>query len=135
MSFLTRITPRTARVAAMNPVPIFATRAARPISSTTRRDNGPIKETLKKVDQTVSGAAAKGIEKGEQARDKIKDAVGKTMGEAEADAGKFKGEASEVAGKAKGAAEEAFGQAKGKAKETAGDVKGKAKEAAGEVKS
>lgn len=41
--------------------------AIRPISSTARLQKGPIeaaKDTLKKADRTVSGAAVKGIDKG-----------------------------------------------------------------------
>ncbi|GES58519.1 LEA domain protein [Aspergillus terreus] len=141
MSFLTRFTPLTARVAstpAIRTTPALGLGAARSISSTGRRQSGPVdatKETLKKADRVVSDAAVKGIEKGEQAAGKIKDTVGKTTGEAEAQASELKGEAAEMAGKGKGKAEEALGQGKGKAEEALGEAKGKAKETASHLKS
>ena len=70
MSFLTRFTPLTARVAstpAIRTTPALGVGAARSISSTARRQSGPVdatKETLKKADRVVSDAAVKGIEKG-----------------------------------------------------------------------
>ncbi|THC99927.1 hypothetical protein EYZ11_000625 [Aspergillus tanneri] len=90
----------------------------RSISSTARRQKGPVnvaKDTLKKADKVVSGAAVKGIEKGEQARDKIKDVASAVSGKTEAE----KTEAE----KTKGKEEEALGEAKRKAKDAASHLK------------
>ncbi|KAL4897106.1 hypothetical protein BDV59DRAFT_84805 [Aspergillus ambiguus] len=141
MASLARFTPLTTRLASLNPAvrttPALAVGGLRSISSTSPRGTGPVdatKQTLKKADRVVSDAAVKGIEKGEHAADKIKDTVGKTTGQTEAQASKVKGEAEELAGKGKGKAEEAFGKGKGKAEEALGEAKGKAKEAASNLK-
>jgi len=73
-----------------------------------------VKEPVKKVDRVVSDAAVAGIEAGEKATAKVKEAAGMSQGEAQ-------GKASEVAGEAKGKAHEVAGKAKG----TAEEVKGK----------
>ncbi|KAJ6105750.1 hypothetical protein N7512_009267 [Penicillium capsulatum] len=106
--------------------------ATRCISSTARVDRSPVeatKDTLKKADRTVSDAAVKGINKGEQAKDKIKEAVGSTTHEAKDKAQHLKGEAAGYASEGKGKAAEAAGEAKGKTKEAMGEAAGKAKEA------
>lgn len=116
--------------------------AVRSISSTASLSKGPVeavKDTLKKADQAVSGAAVKGIDKGgmfsspltqplkypltgiadpEQAREKAKEAMHMSSGEAKS-----------KMGEAEAKAEKAAGQVKGKAHEAAGEMKGKAKEA------
>ncbi|KAL8826421.1 MAG: hypothetical protein Q9191_003809 [Dirinaria sp. TL-2023a] len=79
------------------------------------------KESVKKADRTVSDAAVKGIEKGEQASQKAKSTIGLKTGET-------KGTAAEVTGEAKGKAQELAGEAKGKASEVAGEAKGKTEE-------
>lgn len=123
--------------------------AVRSISSTASLSKGPVeavKDTLKKADQAVSGAAVKGIDKGgmfsspltrplkypltriadpEQAREKAKEAMHMSSGEAKSKMG----DAAQYAGQAEAKAEKAAGQAKGKAHEAAGEMKGKAKEA------
>ncbi|KAI4111451.1 MAG: hypothetical protein LQ339_000650 [Xanthoria mediterranea] len=83
-------------------------------------------DTVKSVDRTISDAAVKGIEKGEQAAAKAKTAAG--MG-----ASKAEGDASQMAGEAKGKASEMAGEAKGKAQETMGAAKGKAEEVKGKM--
>ncbi|KAF7596451.1 hypothetical protein BBP40_001758 [Aspergillus hancockii] len=120
----------------LNPVirstvtPSFAVGGARAISATAGKQKGPVeatKDTLKKADEVLSGAAVKGIEKGEQAADAIRGTTEKSSGE-------LKGDASELAGQGKGRVEEALGSAKGKTEETLGSAKGKAKETLGEAK-
>ncbi|KAH7393916.1 hypothetical protein DE146DRAFT_633854 [Phaeosphaeria sp. MPI-PUGE-AT-0046c] len=93
-------------------------RQARLFSTTPVARKSPvetIKDAAKAVDRTISGAAVKGIEKGEQAADAVKQAVPETTGEA-------KGQANEMAGKAKGKANELAGEAKGKAAELQGEA-------------
>ncbi|KAJ4300668.1 hypothetical protein N0V90_002755 [Kalmusia sp. IMI 367209] len=77
-----------------------------------------VKDAAKAVDKTISGAAVKGIEKGEKAAEAIKHAVPESTGQA-------KGQAHEVAGQAKGKASELSGEAKGKAQELKGEAKAK----------
>ncbi|KAL5121159.1 hypothetical protein ACEQ8H_001011 [Pleosporales sp. CAS-2024a] len=74
-----------------------------------------IKDAAKAVDKTISGAAVRGIEKGEQAAETVKQAMPESSGEA-------KGQAHEIAGQAKGKANEVAGQAKGKAAELQGEA-------------
>lgn len=100
----------------------------RSVSSTARNDKGPVdatKDTLKKADRVVSDAAVKGIDKGEHAKDKIKEAVGSTTHEAKTKTEHMRGEAAEYKGKAEAAA----GEVKGKTSEAMSDVAGRAKEA------
>ncbi|KAL3493658.1 hypothetical protein BJX62DRAFT_71357 [Aspergillus germanicus] len=129
MSFLTRFAT-TARIAAplstARATPSVAVAGQRFVSSTAKREKGPVdatKSTLKKADRVVSDAAVKGIETGEAAASKVKQAVGSSSGEAEQKAGELRGEAAELAGKGKGKAQEVAGEAKGKAKEFANEVK------------
>ncbi|KAJ5584450.1 uncharacterized protein N7459_004250 [Penicillium hispanicum] len=106
--------------------------AIRSISSTAKYQKGPVettKDTIKKADRVVSDAAVKGIDKGEQTRDKIKGAMGTATQETKTKAGEVKGQAAENVGYGKGKAEQAAGEAKGKAEEVMGEAKGKAKEA------
>ncbi|KAJ9368933.1 hypothetical protein DTO282E5_6391 [Paecilomyces variotii] len=113
MSFITRVTPLSARLSANTTAPVLSVARSRFLSSTASYQKGPVettKETLKKVDRTISDAAVKGIEKGEQVTEKAKDTVG-------VKGSKAKGEAAELTGEAKGKAEELAGEAKGKAKE------------------
>ncbi|KAF1839735.1 hypothetical protein BDW02DRAFT_563785 [Decorospora gaudefroyi] len=96
-------------------------RQARLFSTTPVARKSPvetIKDAAKAVDRTISGAAVKGIEKGEEVAGAVKEAVPETKGEA-------KGQASEMAGKAKGTANEVAGEAKGKAQELKGEAKSK----------
>ncbi|KAF3049217.1 hypothetical protein E8E11_005660 [Didymella keratinophila] len=93
-------------------------RQARLFSTTPVARKSPvetIKDAAKAVDRTISGAAVKGIEKGEQAAEAIKEATPNSTSEA------------------KGQANEALGQAKGKASELQGEASKKAKEAEGEI--
>ncbi|KAJ4405104.1 hypothetical protein N0V91_005466 [Didymella pomorum] len=93
-------------------------RQARLFSTTPVARKSPvetIKDAAKAVDRTISGAAVKGIEKGEQAAEAIKEATPNSTSEA------------------KGQANEALGQAKGKAAELQGEASKKAKEAEGEI--
>ncbi|KAF2849260.1 hypothetical protein T440DRAFT_469365 [Plenodomus tracheiphilus IPT5] len=88
-------------------------RQARLFSTTPIARKSPvetIKDAAKAVDRTISGAAVKGIEKGEEVAGAVKEAIPETTGEA-------KGQANEVAGAAKGKAAELKGEAKGKASE------------------
>ncbi|CAI7602044.1 hypothetical protein PCG10_005167 [Penicillium crustosum] len=111
--------------------------AIRSISATAPCNKGPVdatKETLKKADRTVSDVAVKGINTGEKAANKIKDAVGSGAKQAREKGEEVKGEASEYAGKAKGEAAQYAGKVKGEAAEYAGKGKGKAEEVLGEAK-
>jgi len=70
MSFLTRFTT-TARtvpsLSAARVTPSFTVAGQRFVSSTAKRESGPVdatKNTLKKADRVVSDAAVKGIETG-----------------------------------------------------------------------
>ncbi|KAJ5103672.1 hypothetical protein N7532_004201 [Penicillium argentinense] len=123
-------------------IPVFKSRVTssvaastigiRSISSTASYQKGPIdatKDTLKKADRVVSDAAVGGINKGEQAKEKIKNAMGATSQDAQAKAQELKGDAAQYAGEGKGKAEHAAGKAKGKAEEAMGEAAGKAKEA------
>ncbi|KAL8949635.1 MAG: hypothetical protein Q9183_007587 [Haloplaca sp. 2 TL-2023] len=111
------------------------------------------KDTVKSVDQTISNAAVKGIEKGGQALGVFVCAFADEFETAERaaanakssiglGASKAEGQASEMAGEAKGKAHEMSGAAQGKAQEMtggdasqmAGEAKGKASELAGEAK-
>lgn len=70
MSFLARVNTvhATARIS-----PALSVTAARSMSSTARLNRGPVgvaRDTLRKADRTVSGAAVKGIEKGGMSKDK-----------------------------------------------------------------
>ncbi|KAL2814930.1 hypothetical protein BJX63DRAFT_431035 [Aspergillus granulosus] len=129
MSFLTRLatTARTVTpLSTARATSSVAVAGQRFVSSTAKRESGPVdatKSTLKKADRLVSDAAVKGIETGEAAANKVKQAVGSSSREAEKKAGELKGDAAELAGKSKGKAQEVAGEAKGKAKEYASEVK------------
>ncbi|KAL1587288.1 hypothetical protein WHR41_04433 [Cladosporium halotolerans] len=84
------------------------------------------KESGKQADQTLSGAAVKGLDKAQELAQKAKEAAG--FGSAEA-----QGKASEVAGQASGKAEELKGQAKGTASQVEGKAKGAYEEAKGKM--
>ncbi|KAJ5683791.1 uncharacterized protein N7477_000136 [Penicillium maclennaniae] len=110
--------------------------AFRSISSTPNYQKSPVdaaKDTLKKADEVVSNAAVKGINKGENAAHKIKEAVGSTSEAAKSQADSMKGEAQKQAGKAQGEAEHLAGKMQGKGEETLGEMKGKAEEAKGKA--
>ncbi|GAD95257.1 LEA domain protein [Paecilomyces variotii No. 5] len=129
MSFITRVAPLSARVSANTTAPVLSVARSRFLSSTASNQKGPVettKETLKKVDRTISDAAVKGLEKGEKVSSKAKETVGVS-------GSKAKGEAAELTGEAKGKAQELTGEAKGKAEELAGEAKGKAKEASSKL--
>ncbi|EKG10692.1 hypothetical protein MPH_12176 [Macrophomina phaseolina MS6] len=81
-----------------------------------------VKDTAKKVDRTVSDELVKGIEKSEQAADKVKSATGVGAQKAEGTAAEAKGKAHELAGEAKGKAHEVAGKAQGKAEEVKGKM-------------
>ncbi|KAI4627468.1 uncharacterized protein J4E88_001505 [Alternaria novae-zelandiae] len=96
-------------------------RQARLFSTTPVARKSPveaIKDAAKAVDRTISGAAVKGIEKGEEVAGAVKEATPDTTGEA-------KGQAKEMAGEAKGKAQELKGEAKGKTQELKGEAKSK----------
>ncbi|KAH1486806.1 hypothetical protein LV164_007699 [Aspergillus fumigatus] len=136
MSSLARFAPLTARIPAVRTTTrAFTAAGSRFISSTPKNEKGPVeatKETLKKADRAISDNLVKGIDKGEQAKDKVKQTVGSSTEEAKYKAEglkeEMKGEASEKAGETKGKAKETLGEVKGKAKEVFGEAKGKAKE-------
>ncbi|KAF2795002.1 hypothetical protein K505DRAFT_407215 [Melanomma pulvis-pyrius CBS 109.77] len=86
-----------------------------------------VKDAAKVVDRTISDAAVKGIETGEQAAKVIQEKLPNSTSEA-------KGQASELAGEAKGKASELSGEASGKASEVTGQAKGKAQEVKGQAK-
>lgn len=93
-------------------------RQARLFSTTPIARKSPvetIKDAAKAVDRTISGAAVKGIEKGEEVAGAVKEAMPETTGEA-------KGQANEMAGAAKGKAAELKGEVKGKASELQGEA-------------
>ncbi|CBX98108.1 hypothetical protein IAQ61_010213 [Plenodomus lingam] len=93
-------------------------RQARLFSTTPVARKSPvetIKDAAKAVDRTISGAAVKGIEKGEEVAGAVKEAIPETKGEA-------KGQANEMAGAAKGKAAELKGEAKAKANELQGEA-------------
>jgi len=97
-------------------------RQARLFSTTPIARKSPvetIKDAAKVVDRTISNAAVKGIEKGEDIAGAVKEAIPETTGEA-------KGQAASIAGAAKGKVAELKGQAKGKASELQGEAKKKA---------
>ncbi|KAH1337794.1 hypothetical protein KXV68_005511 [Aspergillus fumigatus] len=136
MSSLARFAPLTARIPAVRTTTrAFTAAGSRFISSTPKNEKGPVeatKETLKKADRAISDNLVNGIDKGEQAKDKVKQTVGSSTEEAKYKAEgmkeEMKGEASEKAGETKGKAKETLGEVKGKAKEVFGEAKGKAKE-------
>ncbi|MCJ1477052.1 hypothetical protein MMC13_005723 [Lambiella insularis] len=138
MSFLTRTSTTTLRALRFS-----SSRAA--FSTSTRFHKDPIsatvdtaKDTLKSIDRTVSDAAVKGIEKGQDAAAAARSTVGvnasKAEGSASEMAGKAKGAMNESTGSTTGSASEMVGEAKGKAQEVAGQTKGKAQEVAGQTK-
>ncbi|KAE8371211.1 hypothetical protein BDV26DRAFT_286966 [Aspergillus bertholletiae] len=137
MSFLARAAPRPGFLnAILRPTPLVG--GVRAISATTAKQKGPAeaaKDTLKKADQVLSGAAVKGIEKGVQVADAIKGTANKSTGELKGDAAELasqgKSKAKETWGSAKGTTDETLGSAKGKAQETLGEAKGRAKEKVG----
>ncbi|KAB8268776.1 hypothetical protein BDV30DRAFT_243078 [Aspergillus minisclerotigenes] len=141
MSFITRVAPRAGSLNSIvrsTATPSLFVGGARSISATAAKQKGPVeaaKDTLKKTDDVLSGAAVKGIEKGEQVAEAIRGTANKNTGELKGDAaelaGQGKSKAEETLGSAKGKTEETLGSAKGKAKETLGEAKGKAKETVG----
>lgn len=84
-------------------------------------------QAAKQADQTVSGAAISGIEKGQEMAQKAKEVAGMSAAEAES-------KAKDVAGEAQGKAEELKGKAQGTAAEVEGKAKGAAAEAKGKAK-
>ncbi|RDW84942.1 hypothetical protein BP6252_02532 [Coleophoma cylindrospora] len=119
MSFLTRAIPRTARAAT------FTTQAPRAFSTSFVARKSPVdatKDTLKAVDRAVADKLVDGIEVGQTAAKKVKEATGVSSTE------DLKAKATEVTGQAKGKAAEVTGEAKGKASEVAGEAKGKKEE-------
>ncbi|KAL8833253.1 MAG: hypothetical protein Q9170_004385 [Blastenia crenularia] len=96
------------------------------------------KDTVKSADRTISDAAVKGIEKGEQAAASVKSTIGinasKAEGAASETTGDLKGKAGQSTGDLKGKANQSTGDLKGKASEVTGEAKGKAQEVAGAAK-
>ncbi|RQM06207.1 hypothetical protein DH86_00003337 [Scytalidium sp. 3C] len=104
--------------------------APRYFSTTPATQKGPVetaKDAVKTVDRAVSDKIVDGIELGEKATQKVKEATGVHSTE------DLKGKAAEVTGQAKGKASEVSGEAKGKASEVAGQAKGKANEVSGKL--
>ncbi|KAL9110397.1 MAG: hypothetical protein Q9227_005128 [Pyrenula ochraceoflavens] len=99
MSFLYR-TAASATRCSRPTTRLFSTSVHRPKSAT-----DTVKEPLKKVDRAVSDAAVSGIEKGQQAAAKAKEAVGvgakKAEGKTEEVAGEAKQKTAELSEKAK----------------------------------
>ncbi|KAJ1325714.1 F0F1 ATP synthase subunit B [Microdochium nivale] len=113
MSFLTRSAPRMAAAVRVAPVTV-----ARPFSTTLpayKTITETVKDTAATVNKKIGETLAGGIESGEQAAQKAKEAIPETTGQA-------KGQANEMAGQAKGKAHEVAGQAKGKANEVSGKL-------------
>ena len=97
------------------------TRQVRLFSTTPRAQKSvvdSVKDAAKAVDRTISGAAVKGIEKGEDVAAAVKEQVpeskGEVRGQAKQAAGTVQGKANEVAGEAKGKAAELQGKAEKK---------------------
>ncbi|KAF1355708.1 hypothetical protein EJ07DRAFT_168169 [Lizonia empirigonia] len=104
-------------------------RQARLFSTTPIARKGPvetIKDAAKAVDRTISGAAVKGIEKGEQVAEAVKEATPNNAAEA-------KGQANEALGQAKGKASKLQGEASKKAGQVQGEANKKAGEAEREI--
>ncbi|KAL9598744.1 MAG: hypothetical protein Q9219_004302 [cf. Caloplaca sp. 3 TL-2023] len=125
----------------LRPLPLLHTRLLSTTAPTRKSAVDAAKDTAKNVDRTISDAAVKGIEKGEQAAAAAKQSIGlnasKASGAAQETSGELKGKASELNGEAKGKAQEmssSSGNMQGKMHETAGEVKGKASEVMGETK-
>ncbi|RFU35433.1 hypothetical protein B7463_g908, partial [Scytalidium lignicola] len=119
MSFLTRTTTtlRSARV-----TPSITTVAPRLFSTTPAPQKGPIetaKDAVKTVDRAVSNKIVDGIEVGEKATKKVKDATGIY------NTSELKGKASEAKNEVKGKASQATGEAKKKTWEAAQKVEDK----------
>jgi len=118
MSFIPRASLRAVAAARVGVVP-------RAFSTTVVVRKGPIetvKEGVKTVDRAVADKLVDGIELGQTAAQKAKQATGISSKE------DLKAKAAEVAGQAKGKTSELTGEAKGKASELAGEAKGKKEE-------
>ncbi|KAH8644929.1 hypothetical protein IG631_02393 [Alternaria alternata] len=103
-------------------------RQARLFSTTPVARKSPvdaIKDAAKAVDRTISGAAVKGIEKGETNDTPTEEVAGAVKESVPETTGQAKGQANEMAGEAKGKANELAGEAKGKAQELKGEAKSK----------
>ena len=143
MSFITRVTPLTSRLATASvgrtTTPALTVVASRSLSCTTKKEKGPVeatKDTLKKAERSASNAALKGLETGgtstpletschvltgvEHAKDKIRETMGHTEQKAEAKGQELKGEAAQRAEQGKGKTEKTFNEAKEKASEAMG---------------
>ncbi|TGO14733.1 hypothetical protein BTUL_0049g00420 [Botrytis tulipae] len=137
MQSITRTLSRQSRLF----TPQLRIQASRPFSSTfTSRKSATeaVKETVHKVDKAVASKIVDGIEVGQTATQKAKEAAGLSASEAKTAASNAASEAqgttSSATGSASGTASELAGQAKGKAAELKGAAKGKAAEVKGEVK-
>ncbi|KAL9128213.1 MAG: hypothetical protein Q9175_007571, partial [Cornicularia normoerica] len=108
--------------------PLAATKRVRFSTSpyAQKDSSSAVKDTIESVNKSVGDAAARGIEKGQQATENLKSTVGinakHAEGSAKAMTGDAKGKASELAGEAKGKTQEVAGQAKGKAEEVKGKM-------------
>ncbi|KAH8595182.1 hypothetical protein B0O99DRAFT_594763 [Bisporella sp. PMI_857] len=109
MSFLTRTALRAPRSIA------FAPRAFSTSFIAQKSATESVKDTAHSVDKAVANKIVDGIELGEKAAAKVKEAANISSSEA-------KGKANKVAGEAKGKAAELKGEAKGKYRETKGKL-------------
>ncbi|KAF7929859.1 uncharacterized protein EAE97_009456 [Botrytis byssoidea] len=137
MQSITRTLSRQSRLF----TPQLHIQASRPFSSTfisRKSATEAVKETVHKVDKAVASKIVDGIEVGQTATQKAKEAAGLSASEAKTAASNAASEAqgttSSATGSASGTASELAGQAKGKAAELKGAAKGKAAEVKGEVK-
>jgi len=83
-------------------------------------------QATRQADNSIAGAAVKGIEKAGEMAQKVKEATGLGTGEAQ-------GKANEVSGTASGKANELAGKAEGKAAELEGKAKGAFEQAKAEA--
>ncbi|KAG9241278.1 hypothetical protein BJ878DRAFT_578371 [Calycina marina] len=109
MSCLTRTVLRAPRTIA------FAPRAFSTTFVTQKTATETAKDTLHAADKAVAGKIVDGIEVGQKAAGKVKEAAGMSKGEVE-------GKAAEAAGTVKGKTAELKGQASGKAEEIKGKM-------------
>lgn len=121
MSFVARTSFRSTRVATFAPRAFSTSFAVRKTATET------VKDGLKTVDRAVADKIVDGIEIGQTAAQKAKQATGISSTE------DVKAKASELSGKASGKTSELSGEAKGKANELAGEAKGKKEEIKGKI--
>ncbi|KAI9717244.1 MAG: hypothetical protein M1828_007265 [Chrysothrix sp. TS-e1954] len=127
---------------------MFRAAGARRLISTTpalrKTATEQAKETLESANRKFGDAGVAGIDKGQQATQSAKEAIGmgakdaqgkasEMAGSAKGTGNEMSGKASEMAGSAKGTASEMSGKAEGKAEELKGKAKGTAEEIKGKM--